>query len=721
MLYKNPNIPEEQRVEDLLARMTIEEKIAQLVMSRSMPELIKMLDDGTFPEHGVSSCYNGNVSVPPEDFNRLHKYVLENTRLGIPLSVHGESLHGVMLNGATVFPQAIGLGSTFNTELMSEIVNIIGAEANILGIRQTYAPNLDLSRDPRWGRVEENYGEDPYLTSRLGVAYIKALQSHDVASSPKHYVAHGSPEGGLNLAPVHAGEREFRDTMLEPFRAAVTEAKAMSMMPAYSELDGVPIHASRFLLTDVLRDELGFDGYTVSDFGAVYMLHTLHKVAKTPMDAGIITLNAGIDHEAPGAYGFGQDFIEAAKNGLVPMEQIDEAVRRTLRIKFRLGLFEDPYMKPEKMHLVHNETAINATRRTAHESIVLLKNNGILPLSDNIGSVAVIGPNADVAQVGDYTATGGVNYTVTLKQGLINRLGEERVNYAKGTHINTEKDIEEAVNAVNKSDVQVVIVVLGENSNYYGGVFWGDDSGGNVVTCGEGFDNHTLLLPPVQRKLLETVAELGKPVILVLETGRPFCIEHECNLSDAVFQAWYPGEQGGNALCDLIFGDVNPSGRLPITFPRSVGHVPCFYNHKPSARGIYHVPGSPEKSGRDYVFDKPDPLFPFGFGLSYTTFEYSDLKADRNTVSVTVTNTGDRAGKEAVLMFIRQHYAPITPFVKRLRKFDKIMLQPGESKVVTFELIDEDFSFINADMKYEVGSGTFSIMIGGLECEIELP
>lgn len=709
----------ENDVEILLAEMTLGEKLAQMVMTDNINYIAEMIDNGTFPENSVGSCYISDY-VAPELINRVQKYILENTRLGIPLCVMGESLHGVKMRGATVFPQAIGLGSTFNEGLMSEIADVIGKEAYALGIRQTYAPNLDISRDPRWGRVEENYGEDPYLTSRLGVAYIKALQSHNVAASPKHYVAHGSPEGGLNVAPVHAGEREFREIMLESFKAAVVEGKTMSVMPAYSELDGVPIHASRYLLTDVLRGELGFDGYTVSDFGAVHMLHSAHKTAETPLDAGLTALNAGVDIEAPGAFGFGADFAKAAHDGRIPIDRIDEAVRRILRIKIRLGLFENPYADAANMRAVHTDESIALARKTARESAVLLKNNGILPLKNEIKKVTVMGPNADVAQLGDYTARGAEEYAVTLRAGLENRLGKENVKYIKGCNINVAANSEEEINeAVAGSDA--VMIVLGDNSSFFAGVGWGDEEGGNVVTCGEGFDLHDLNLPAVQKTLLRQVKKSGKPVILILETGRPYCIGEECELADAVFQAWYPGEQGGNALCDLIFGDETPSGRLPISFPRSAGHIPCFYNCKPTARGYYNTPGSPDRLGRDYVFDTPAPLFAFGYGLSYTSFEYGGLKADREKVTVSVKNTGEYDAKETVLMFMRQHYCPVTPYVKRLRGFKKIMLKKGESRVVTFELRDDDFSFYNVDMDKEIGKGKFTVMIGGLECEIDIP
>lgn len=726
--YKDPSQPEADRVSDLLARMTLDEKFAQMRMIR---QIDKVLDGKPFSaervkphlEHGIGSAYSASY-LAPEVLNEFQKYLLEQTRLGIPLIMMGESLHGAMSTDATVFPQAIGLGASFNVQLMHEIVDIIGRETRALGITQTYAPNLDLSRDPRWGRVEENYGEDPYLTSRLGVEYVKTLQSHGVAASPKHYVAHGSPEGGINLAPVHAGEREFRDTMLVPFAAAFQEGKAMSVMPAYSELDGVPIHASRFLMTQVLREELGFDGFAVSDFGAILMLTQFHRSAPDALAAGKQALWAGLDMEAPTVYGFGAALLEAVRKGEVPIEWVNQAVTRILRIKFRLGLFENPYAQMDKLSLIHNDEAVAIARKTAHETVVLLKNDGgLLPLANRVGKVAVIGPNARVTQLGDYTARAATDRAVSLLQGLTARLGAEKVNYARGCTIafGTDEDLAQAVEAARKSDV--AILALGDNSNYHGGIGWGDDEVKAAITCGEGFDMVDLKLPGRQQELLEAVSATGTPIVLVLMTGRPYCIGWAKEHVPAIIQAWYPGEQGGHALCDIVFGDVNPSGKLPITFPQSVGHIPCFYNHKVSARGYYKKPGAPDRPGRDYVFGTPAPLYPFGYGLSYTTFAYSDLSVTPQSVSadaavevsVTVKNTGQREGKEVVQLYLTDCFSRITPFIKRLRGFSKIALRPGESHRVSFHLDAKDFAFINESMKPEVEPGDFVVAINDLK------
>lgn len=706
--YQNSAHSIEDRIADLLSRMTLEEKFAQMRMMSQVSEPF----DAQALEENLSHCgamYATN-SISAETINKIQDWFLHNTRLGIPIAVHGESLHGAMSNNATTFPQAIGLGATFNRDLMTKIVTQIGKEVRANGVTLTYAPNLDLSRDPRWGRVEENYGEDPYLTSELGVAYVKALQAQGVAACPKHYIAHGSPESGINLGPVHAGEREFRETMMVPFQKAITEGKPLGIMPAYSEWDGEAVHASHRLLTDLLRDEFGFTGYITSDFGAVSMLHNFHKVAVDAKEAGKMALTAGVDLEAPNVYGFGSELEDAVRQGEIPESLVDQAVSRILRHKFQMGLFENPYADAEGCKENRNKEAIELARKAAHESIVLLKNeNNLLPLSKDIGRIALIGPNADMPQLGDYTVRGSMEHAVTLRKALEERLGKERVLYAKGCTIGfgTDEQMKEAVDAAQNADA--VIMVLGDNSNFYAGVGWGDDedAGEVTVTCGEGFDVHSLDLPGRQELLLETVSAVGKPVILIMESGRPYAICWAKENVPAILQAWYPGEQGGYALTDILFGDANPSGRLPISFPRSAGHIPAFYNHKVTARGYYKKPGAHDKPGRDYVFDNPAALFSFGDGLSYTTFTYSGLtlspdhgKLDSTvTVTVYVENTGDRAGYEVVQLYVTDCICRITPFVRRLRGFEKVWLEPEEKKQVTFTLGFEDFAFINEQIK----------------------
>jgi len=730
MTYKDSNMPIEARIKDLLTKMTLEEKLAQIVLYPNTDELYDRGMNGEFPEEGASGMFVCR-DTPRDQIQKTQKASISGSRLGIPLLVMGESLHGVMYPNATIFPQSIGMGATFNIELMGEISDAIGKEAKFVGIRQVYAPNIDVSRDPRWGRTEENFGEDPYLTSKMGVAYINGIQKNNVAATVKHYIAYGCPEGGINIAPAHIGEREIRETMLEPFKSAIQDSKVMSVMPSYNEIDGVPVHSSRYYLNDVLRDELGFDGYTVSDYSALSMLKDLHKTCENSLEAGKRALHAGIDFEAPDRDAYGEDFKNAVISGEIPMAELDLAVERILRVKFRLGLFDEKtkdFSSEETTEpVLHTAKHVELARKAAQEAIVLLKNQeNILPLRKNI-KVAVVGPNAAVSQLGDYTAP-NVDYAVSIKDGLEARLGSDNVLYQRGSGIagGTNEEIKQAVQAVNCADV--AIVVLGDNSNFFGGIGWGDDGVGAAVTSGEGFDVADLIIPEAQRKLLESVSGVAKakgiPVVLILVTGRPYCIGNECDLSDAVLEAWYPGEQGGNAICDILWGDVCPSGKLPISFPHSAGQLPCYYNYKNSARGYYKRPGSLDNPGRDYVFCSPAPLFPFGFGLSYTDFSYSDLMvtADKETakVSVSVKNIGSVAAYETVLLFLSDCCCRITPFVRRLRAFEKIQLEPGETKVVNFTLGFDDFAFINENMRQEVEPGDFDVEIGGLSVRFSI-
>ena len=728
--YQDPSLSVEERIADLLPRMTLEEKFSQmrlLHLGHFASECdfdLSILEENT---HRAGALYN-NISLPVETINKIQDWYLHNTPLGIPTAIHGESLHGFLSAFGTVFPQSIGLGATFDRDLMTDIVTQIGKEARACGVTMTYAPNLDLSRDPRWGRVEENYGEDPYLTAELGKAYVNALQAQGVAACVKHFIAHGSPESGINLAPVHIGEREFRETMAVPFEKAFVEAKAMGAMPAYSEWDGVPVHASHRLLTELLRDEWGCRGPVVSDYGAIKMLHRFQKVAETETKAGEMALRAGVDVEAPKVIGFNEELVEKVRNGEIPEALVDLAVSRILRHKFEMGLFENPYAKEDAPGTVcRTEEALALTKKAAQASMVLLKNEGVLPLSDSVGKVALIGPNADVPQLGGYTDESAMARTVTLKAAMEARLGKDRVLYAAGCGISkgSDKQKQEALDAAKAADV--VVMVMGDNSNYYGGIGWGNAEidGSVTVTCGEGFDMHTLDLPGRQQELMEALHATGKPVVLVLETGRPYAITWAKEHIPAILQAWYPGEMGGTALCEVLFGDFNPCGRLPISFPQSVGHIPVFYNHKVSARGYYKKPGTPEASGRDYVFASPNALFPFGHGLSYTTFTYSDLTAKVTgktdaEITVTVENTGKMAGHEVVLLYVSDVFCRITPFVKQLRGFEKIFLAPGEKKTLTFALGFEDFAFINEKMEREVEPGEFIIRVGTEETSLTL-
>lgn len=729
--YKDPNASIDERVEDLLGRMTLEEKIAQMNMN-GMGEYRQL-------PHGAGVVESPFISV--QEIARMSsetkRYARENTRLGIPPIQIGECLHGQLAMGATIFPQAIAQGSTWNPALVERMASVIALEASASGVDQALSPLFDLAREPRYGRTEECYGEDPYLVARMGVAFVEGMQGkaeytrvHGMAPgklmcTAKHFAGYSVPAGGINLAPSSLGEREMRTLHLYPFEKVVKEANVCAVMPSYNEVDGMPAHSNRWLLTDVLRGEWGFGGYVFTDYGGLSQLHNFHHVAADASEAAVMGINAGVDLEAarPDAYARLSDLVKAGK---VKEEQIDAAVRRILRAKFMAGLFDKPYPDPERLsEVVHRPEHVALALEVAQESAVLLKNDStLLPLdASKLKSVAVIGPNADQVQYGDYTYTRDNRSGVTILQGLRDRLGSRvQINYAKGCNItgSDRSGIAAAVEAASKSDVAVV--VLGETSVILSGLGWGVGLGENEprdpFVSGEGYDLTSLDPPGVQRELLQAVCATGKPVVLVMVHGRPWSIDWEKDHVPAILEAWYPGEQGGNAIAGILFGDVNPSGRLNCSVPRSVGHLPVTYDYKPSARGINREPGTPEKPGRDYVFSSPTPLFAFGHGLSYTTFEYSDLKIDNNAsaktvkVSVNVRNTGRRDGKEVVQLYVNDRVSSVTTPQKMLKGFDKIELKAGEQKTVTFDLPYDELALWNASMQRVVEPGEFAVMIG---------
>lgn len=729
--YKDPNASIDERVEDLLGRMTLEEKIAQMNMN-GMGEYRQL-------PHGAGVVESPFISV--QEIARMSsetkRYARENTRLGIPPIQIGECLHGQLAMGATIFPQAIAQGSTWNPALVERMASVIALEASASGVDQALSPLFDLAREPRYGRTEECYGEDPYLVARMGVAFVEGMQGkaeytrvHGIAPgklmcTAKHFAGYSVPAGGINLAPSSLGEREMRTLHLYPFEKVVKEANVCAVMPSYNEVDGMPAHSNRWLLTDVLRGEWGFGGYIFTDYGGLSQLHNFHHVAADASEAAVMGINAGVDLEAarPDAYARLSDLVKAGK---VKEEQIDAAVRRILRAKFMAGLFDKPYPDPERLsEVVHRPEHVALALEVAQESAVLLKNDSaLLPLdASKLKSIAVIGPNADQVQYGDYTYTRDNRSGVTILQGLRDRLGSRvQINYAKGCNItgSDRSDIAAAVEAASKSDVAVV--VLGETSVILSGLGWGVGLGENEprdpFVSGEGYDLTSLDPPGVQRELLQAVCATGKPVVLVMVHGRPWSIDWEKDHVPAILEAWYPGEQGGNAIAGILLGDVNPSGRLNCSVPRSVGHLPVTYDYKPSARGINREPGTPEKPGRDYVFSSPAPLFAFGHGLSYTTFEYSDLKIDNNEsakavkVSVNVRNTGSRDGKEVVQLYVNDRVSSVTTPQKMLKGFDKIELKTGEQKTVTFDLPYDELTLWNASMQRVVEPGEFAVMIG---------
>lgn len=741
--YKNAALPVEERVADLLSRMTLEEKLRQLIMENVRGRLFKQ---GEWQPQGAKDLFRDigigavrDMLKEPEiaapDINKVQQYLVNETRLGIPALVIAETLHGLMTPGSTIFPQAIGLASSWNTELIKGVAATAAKEARAVGVAQSLAPDLDLARDARWGRVEETYGECPYLVERMAVAYITGLQGTDknigpehIAATIKHFAAHGSPESGLNLGPVSVGERELRTTFLPPFEAAIKEAGALCVMPAYSEFDGIPVHISKFLLDTILRKEWGFEGYVIADFGAAEMVQNYHHTVETLEEAGKKCFEAGLDLEAPSELTFKglRDYVE---RGEISEDRIDQAVARVLRVKFLTGLFENPYADPE--HAVatvrcnaHLEQALQA----AHETMVLLKNdNNLLPLdASRLKSVAVIGPNSDYAQLGDYSYVKETD--VTPLQGLRDRLPDSvKINHAEGCTIwgQSTDGITEAVRVAKESDLAILFV--GGASATKGGIGWGSQAKEHA-TCGEGYDRTDLDLPGKQQELVEAVVATGTPTVVVLINGRPLSITWINQHVPAILEAWYPGEQGGYAIADVLLGRVNPSGKLPISFPKTVGQVPVFYNHKPSARGFYEEHGSLEKPGRAYVFMDPKPLYEFGYGLSYTTFEYADLKVspaeirpgETVQVSVDVKNTGGREGKEVVQLYINDVVSSCTTPVKQLRAFAKINLKPGETQTVTFTLGRKDMELLDEHLQPVVEPGKFEVMVGGLKSEFRV-
>ena len=754
-IYKDKKVSVEQRVDHLLSQMTLDEKIDQLSM-KSLKQL-KLDEKGEVTDESLEKLFGGKsigcLESPFVDHAKIakfseaaDKYLRENTRLGIPAIQIAECLHGQMALGATIFPQAIGQGSTWNPELIHRMGEIISTEATAAGVDQALSPLFDLARDPRYGRVEECYGEDAYLVSQMGIAFVTGMQGdpeitktripeNHVMCTAKHFVAYGIPQSGINIAPAVVGERDLRSMHFVPFEAAVKKANIYGIMPGYHEVDGVPVHASRWLLTDILRGEWGFEGYVFSDYTAINMLQNFHHTAGTLKETARQALTAGVDLEAPGKYAYGE-LKTLVESGEMDEKVVDISVKRILLAKFRAGMFDKAFkVSKKRAEKIHTPEYVKHARTMAEESIVLLKNSEqLLPLDKkSLKSIAVIGPNADQVQFGDYSITKSNDYGITVLEGIKQIAGEDvKINYARGCGI-TDLDksgFDEALEAARKSDV--VVLAIGGTSIIYSGIGWGNDQLDRHNTCGEGLDRTTLDPPGVQSELIRAIQATGKPVVLVMVHGRPYSIVWEKEYIPAIVEAWYPGEQGGLAVADVLFGNVNPSGKLPVSVPRSAGHVPTVYDHKPSGRGYYRHRGTPEKPGRDYVFSTPDPLFCFGLGLSYTTFEYSNLKIESKEIkagmpvqlSVEIKNTGVRAGKEVVQLYIRDKASSVTTPVKSLKGFKKISLNPGESAKTEFSIDFEELSLWNREMKKVVEPGDFEIQIGSssedirLKCEV---
>lgn len=737
--YKNARLPIERRVADLLGRMTLEEKVAQLVcLWAARPQLRPQTDFSTdlgdfSPEkarvvmqHGIGQIARQRERKDPRDAarfaNALQKWLVENTRLGIPAIFHDEALHGLMAQRGTHFPQPLALASSWDPEFATRVFTVAALETRARGSHQVLGPNLDLAREPRWGRTEETYGEDPYLVSRMGVAVIKALQgpgpgvdNEHVMATAKHYAAHGQPEGGTNIAPANYSERVLREYFLPSFEAAVKEANVASVMASYNEIDGVPSHASHWLLDKVLRQEWGFRGHVVSDYYGIPQMESLHHIVSDKAEAARLALEAGVDIELPDPDAYPL-LVQLVRDGKVSEAALDRAVARNLRAKFMLGLFENPYVDPDRTERLtnapaHRELAAEAARR----SITLLKNqNNLLPLDRNrLKSIAVIGPNADRAHLGGYSDP-NPGRGVSVLEGVTKKVGRGvQVNYAKGVSITQEggnwwadtsrlavpeedaKMIAEAVAAAQRSDVALLVLGGNEDTNKEA---WADNHLG---------DRDTLELVGRQNDLVKAVLATGKPVVVMLISSGPLAINYIAENVPAILEGFYLGQETGTGVADVLFGDYNPAGKLPISFPRSVGQLPIYYNYKPTAK-------------RGYLFTSKEPLFPFGHGLSYTTFEYSTPTvtpasigpSGRAEVSVTIKNTGQRAGDEVVQLYIRDLVSSVTRPVKELKDFRRITLAPGESKTVTFTITPDKLSFYNLHMERVVEPGQFDIMVG---------
>jgi beta-glucosidase len=752
LAYKNPELSVEERVNDLLKRMTVEEKVNQML--KLSLDRIKRNENGKVSPEALEKLFSGQsigCLDPPrtniEDIaiisEAADRYLREKTRLGIPaIQVELSGMHGILALGATNFPQTIGQGSTWNPELIRRMAEVIAFEGSMIGCDQAFSPLFDIARDPRYGRVEECFGEDPFHVAEMGKAFVIGMQGepsvtrrqiHDnhLIGTAKHYVGYSTPVGGINIAPVEVGPRDFRDLHLYPFEKAVREANVLSIMPSYNEVNGIPVHANEYLLRDVLRKEFGFMGYVFADYGAVSMLYNTHKITSSKSETALTALKAGVDQEGSNwAY---SELIELAKKDKSVLALVNEAVGNILRVKFMAGLFDKPYTKPSGLTgLIHTEESVRLAREIAEESIILLKNqDNLLPLKiSGLKSIAVIGPNANQVQYGDYSITKDNSSGVTILEGIKNIVGDKmEINYAKGCAVTdlNKNGFEEAVRAAERSDV--VVLVIGGTSMSLTGTGWGELAGaGAYPTCGEGYDRSELTPPGIQPELIQLIHKTGKPVVLVMVNGRAYSIMWEKENIPAIMEAWYPGEEGGNAVARVLFGQVVPSGRLTVSVPRSVGHVPVFYNYKPSGRGHYHKPGTPENPGRDYVFSSTDPLFPFGFGLSYTQFEYSDLKINSKELketgqielSVKIKNTGKVDGKEVVQVYINDKISSVTTPVKVLKGFKKILVRQNETATVNFAIPCRELGLWDKNMKYVIEPGEFEIMVGASAEDIRL-
>ena len=745
--YKDATLPIEQRVGDLLGRMSVKEKIGQLrctlawnyyeikgndvVPSESFKKdiaegQIGMLW-GTYRADPWTqkSLENGlNPELAAKAGNALQRYVVEHTRWGIPLFLAEEAPHGHMAIGTTVFPTGLGMAATWDTALIERVGEVIAKEIRLQGGHISYGPVLDLARDARWSRVEETMGEDPVLTAEIGAAQVRGLgggnQSlpYSTLATLKHFIAYGTTEGGQNGNPTFLGQRELWENFLPTFKRVI-DAGALSIMTSYNSLDGIPSTCNDYLLTDVLHNQWNFRGFVVSDLYSINGMWHTHHVSNTLDEAGVMALKAGVDADL-GALAY-ENLEKALNNGDITIDDIDRACGRILRMKFEMGLFENPYVdakkaKKEVRSEAHRQVALQAARA----SVTMLKNdNNTLPLAKT-AHVAVIGPNADnrYNQLGDYTSPQDDGNVKTVLNGIKQKIGTANVEYVKGCAVRdtTESDIKAAVKAAERADV-IVVCVGGSSARDFKtsykdtGAAVADASVVSDMDCGEGFDRATLSLLGDQQRLLECLKATGKPMIVVYIEGRPLDKTWAADNADALLTAYYPGQEGGTAIADVMFGDYNPAGRLPVSVPADIGQIPVYYNKKAP---LVH----------DYVEMSALPLYSFGFGLSYTTFDYSDMKITETgngwMVECNVTNTGNYDGEEVVQLYIHDEVASTVQPLKQLKHFARKMIRKGETERFCFMLTKDDLCIVDRNMNRVVEPGNFKIMIGSSSDNIRL-
>lgn len=749
-LYRDPSQPVAARVEDLLRRMTLEEKTAQMVgiwekkgdIQTASGDFAADKASRVFPHglgqisrpsdfRGVDPSQNGAAGASGEAVNRdarqtadyinaAQRWAVEETRLGIPIIMHEEALHGYTARGATSFPQSIALASTWDPALVTRVFSVAAREMRARGAQLALAPVVDVARDPRWGRIEETYGEDPHLVSEMGLAAIRGFQGETLPLAPdkvlvtlKHMTGHGQPENGTNVGPANISERTLRENFFPPFERAVSELPVMAVMASYNEIDGLPSHANRWLLHDVLRDEWNYKGAVVSDYFAIRELNTRHKMFGSIQEAAVRALDAGVDIELPDGEGYNHlpDLVRA---GTITEAQIDEAVRRLLTMKFLSGVFEAPYV--DAAAAAGKEAtpdAIALAREAAQRSMVLLKNDqGVLPLrADRIRKLAVLGTHARDTPIGGYSEV--PRHVVSVLEGLeAEGRGKFEVVYSEAVRVTEAriwaadevKLVDPAVNArlieqavADARDADVIVMVLGDNEQTSREA-WADNHLG---------DRASIDLLGQQNDLARAIFALNKPTVVLLLNGRPLSVNYLAENAPALIEGWYLGQETGHAVADVLFGRVSPGGKLPVTIARSVGQLPMFYNHKPTSR-------------RGYLFDTTEPLYPFGYGLSYTSFEMSEPRLARASigmgesvqVSVDVVNTGRMKGDEVVQIYIHDDQASVTRPVKELKHFRRVTLEPGARTTVTFEIKPSDLWFWNIDMARVVEPGTFTLMAG---------